>query len=641
MKYSYLLLIIALLLTSVGYVQAQRPYRVSDRTVSALLTRIESRTDRFKQTLNTALDQSRLNNTDTEDMVFGYVTDFENATDELKSRFDNRSAVGRDVEDVLQRAAFIDGFIRENRLRGPVTAQWNYLKTDLTTLARYYNVSADFSVPSGGGSSTVGGSAPYRVSDNVVKSLLTRIEQNTDLYKRDLNTALDSSILNNTRSEDAIVKYISEFENSTDGLRQKFDARRSVSKDVEDVLNRAYYIDSFMRDYRFTSAAERDWRTIRTDLATLSQYYNVSFDFDNRQYSPASGFDRLITGTYRLNVAQSDNVSDVVDRAADSFYRGNQRDRLRDNLSRRLQSPEMIVIEKRNNNVTVASTNSPQVTFQADGTPQTEQTNNGRNIKITARTAYDGVSLAYEGDRINDFYVNFMPIDNRQLRVIRRVYLENRNETVTVASVYDKINESAQFSTVDNNYGNNNNNNTGGTINDFLVPNGTQVTAVLNNLVSTKDSQVGDRFSLEVNSPSQFNGAIIEGRVTQADKSGRVSGRANIAMEFDTIRYRGKTYRFAGIIDNVRAANGDDVGINNEGTVRDSNQTTKTVTRAGIGAGIGAIIGAIVGGGQGAAIGAGVGAGAGAGSVLLGGRDNIELGQGSQFTITASSPGAR
>ena len=649
-KYIYMLLAV-MMLTSVGYVQAQRaqrPYRVSDRTVSALLTRIESRTDTFKTTMNTALDHSRLNNTDAEDRVFAYITDFENSTDQLKQNFDAKKSVNRDVEDVLQRAAFIDGFINENRLGRTVTTQWNYLKTDLGTLARYYNVRFDFNSPTvGGGTTTVGGNMPYRVSDATVKGVLTRIEQNTDVYKRDMNSALDRSVLNNTRSEDAIAGYITAFENSTDSLRQKFDARRSINTDVEDVLNRAYSIDAFMRDYQFAADAERDWRTIRADLVTLSQYYNISFDFNNRQYTPAGSFDRLITGTYRLNTAQSDNVSDVVNRAAESFYRGNQQDKLRDNLSRRLQSPETIVIEKRSNDVTVASSNSPQVTFQADGTTRTEQTNNGRNVKITARTNYDGVSLTYEGDRINDFYVNFMPTDNRQLRVIRRVYLENRNETVTVASVYDKINESAQFSSINNNNGYNGNNgnigNTGntGTINDFLIPNGTQVTANLNNLVSTKDSQEGDRFSMEVTSPSQYNGAVIEGRVAKADNSGRVSGRANISLEFDTIRYRGQTYRFAGVINNVRALNGDDVKVNDEGTVRDSNQTTKTVTRAGIGAGIGAIIGAIVGGGSGAAIGAGVGAGAGAGSVLIGGRDDIELAQGSQFTITASSPDYR
>jgi uncharacterized protein YcfJ len=100
----------------------------------------------------------------------------------------------------------------------------------------------------------------------------------------------------------------------------------------------------------------------------------------------------------------------------------------------------------------------------------------------------------------------------------------------------------------------------------------------------------------------------------------------------------GRTYRFAGIIESVTAANGDTVSVNNEGTVRDSSQTTQTATRAGIGAVLGAIIGAVAGGGKGAAIGAAVGGGAGAGSVLITGRDSIELGAGSVFNITASAP---
>ena len=118
-----------------------------------------------------------------------------------------------------------------------------------------------------------------------------------------------------------------------------------------------------------------------------------------------------------------------------------------------------------------------------------------------------------------------------------------------------------------------------------------------------------------------------------------LSGSGKSSLDFDTIRMpNGQTYRFAGIIDSVRAANGDNVSVNNEGTVRDNNQTTKTVTRAGIGAALGALIGAIAGGGQGAAIGAAVGAGAGAGTVLVQGRDNVVLEQGSEFNITATGP---
>jgi hypothetical protein len=313
----------------------------------------------------------------------------------------------------------------------------------------------------------------------------------------------------------------------------------------------------------------------------------------------------------------------------------NQRERQRNNLEARLSSPEMLAIEKRGSQVTIASSTSSPVTFNADGVARTETTNNGRSINVTANTNYDGISLSYEGDRVNDFYVNFNQLSNNQLRVVRRVYLENRNETITVASVYDKVNETANLSLMNNqNVGNNNNN-----LNDFVIPNNTRVTAVLRTPVSTKVSQNGDRFQMEITSPSQFNGAIIEGRIASTERSGRVSGRANVSLEFDTIRLRnGQTHRFAGTVDSVRSASGETVTVNNEGTVRDNNQTTKTVTRAGIGAALGALIGAIAGGGQGAAIGAGIGAGAGAGTVILQGRDDIELNEGTEFMITASAP---
>jgi hypothetical protein len=343
----------------------------------------------------------------------------------------------------------------------------------------------------------------------------------------------------------------------------------------------------------------------------------------------------MLTGTYRLNPSQSDNVNDVVDRAFSSLYSSNQDDRVRVNLKRRLTSPDMLVIEKRDKQITIASSKSPQIRFDADGVARTETTPNGRTIKVTAQTYYDGVSLNYQGDRINDFYVNFIPLSNGQLKVVRRLNLENRNDTVTVASIYDKVDNTAQWSTVNNqNTGSNNQ-----TFGDFVIPNNTKITAVLNTPISSKTSQEGDPFTMQVTSPSDYNGAIIQGRVAKIERSGRVSGRANTSLEFDTIQMpNGQTYKFAGIVDEVRMASGERIAVNNEGTVRDNNQTTKTVTRAGIGAALGALIGAIAGGGQGAAIGAAVGAGAGAGTVFAQGRDDIELGQGTQVMITASAP---
>jgi uncharacterized protein YcfJ len=112
-----------------------------------------------------------------------------------------------------------------------------------------------------------------------------------------------------------------------------------------------------------------------------------------------------------------------------------------------------------------------------------------------------------------------------------------------------------------------------------------------------------------------------------------------MTMDFDTIRLRnGQSYRFAGLLETVRTANGDVVKVDNEGAVRDSDQTKTTVQRTAIGTAVGAIIGAIAGGGKGAAIGAVIGAGAGAGSVYIQGRNDLDLSAGTELTVRSTGP---
>ena len=482
-----------------------------------------------------------------------------------------------------------------------------------------------------------------------VRNLLTRIETRTDSFRREVSTAIDRNPSVTTNREDRINDFIADFETATDTMRRDFDSRRELGTSVNEVLNRAVFINRFMSRNRLTARAEADWVAIRTDLDTLARLYQVSWDW-NRSIDPGPGrfpdtgtgrvrgrgFDDRLTGTYRLNRTLSDDVNAVLDRS-DDVYTTTQRDRFRRNLERRLTSPEMIAIEKSGRSVTMASSLSPQVTFEADGVARTETTQRGRTIRTTARATRDAVEISYVGDRANDFYLTLAPTRDGQLRVTRRLYLENRNETVSVSSVYDKVDDIAQWSTItmDGPLAGNELPVSG----DFYIPNGTRLTATLNNAVTSRATQVGDRFTMNVTSPAIYRNAVIEGRVAQIDNSGRLSGRANMALEFDTIRMRdGRSYRFAGIIDSVRAANGEAVTVNNEGAIRERSQTTRTVTRAGVGAALGALIGAIAGGGQGAAIGAAVGAGAGAGSVLIQGRDNVDLGQGTEFNITATGP---
>ena len=111
-----------------------------------------------------------------------------------------------------------------------------------------------------------------------------------------------------------------------------------------------------------------------------------------------------------------------------------------------------------------------------------------------------------------------------------------------------------------------------------------------------------------------------------------------MAFDFERIRQRnGRTFDFDGTLESIRTPGGDTLRVEHDGAVQDEgSQTGRTVTRGGIGAAIGAVIGAIAGGGKGAAIGAAVGAGAGAGSVLIEGRDELELLRGTEFRIRAN-----
>ena len=157
--------------------------------------------------------------------------------------------------------------------------------------------------------------------------------------------------------------------------------------------------------------------------------------------------------------------------------------------------------------------------------------------------------------------------------------------------------------------------------------------------IDTKASQNNDRFELNVQSPNEYRGATIEGYISGVNRSGKVSGSSKITFNFERIRLaNGQTYEFAGFLQNITDDTGKQIKVDTEGTAKGDSQTTETVKRGGIGAGIGAVIGAIAGGGKGAAIGAILGGGAGAGSVVVQGKDDLQIRSGSTMTVQASSP---
>jgi hypothetical protein len=427
------------------------------------------------------------------------------------------------------------------------------------------------------------------------------------------------------------------FKNATDQLRNQFDSRQPVAVYVERLLASAAPIDTYMRNNRLTNRAQSDWSTLRGDLSLLANAHNVAVN-----WLPTGGLpvrhnsDSGLTGTFRLDPTRSDNPGEITERATRALS-NNQRRTASDRLLMRLESPEILAIERRGSTITLASSRAPQQTFEADGAPHQEQIAN-RSTQVTATLQGDQLVVSSTGYRENDFNVTFEPIENgSRLRVKRQIYLERLTQPVVVNSIYNRTSEYAQWNIYNGAQpvlGN-----TSGTNGDFIVRDGETLVAVLNDTLTTQQSKQGDRFTMTVREPGQYEGAVIEGTVGAVDQGGRITGRSGLSLNFDTIRLRnGQTYRFAGGLASVRTLNGDTVSVDTEGSAQGENQTTQTVQRAGIGTAIGAIIGAIAGGGKGAVIGAVVGAAGGAGSVYVQGKDNLELPSGTELTIHASAP---
>lgn len=487
-------------------------------------------------------------------------------------------------------------------------------------------------------------------NDRAVRQILNRIDTRTNQFRASLDAALDRSRLDNTRREDNINQFVLDFDEAADRLRERFNQRAETSADVQEVLNRANRIDNFMRRNRLGGRAEMDWTSIRTDLNQLATAYNITWSWDTQAtyppYGPGQGQGgnnraNRLTGTFRLDAARSDDARAEADRATRNIpYRNRQR--VLTALTARLDAPNMIAIERNGRNVTIASSRAQQITFDADGQERYEQLPNGRQIRTRATITGDQLVVSTTGDRGNDFEARFDPIEGgNRLRVTRRVTVEGLSQPITVQSVYERTSEVAQWNvyTGSPSYPNTPSypSNTGG--GGFIIADNTQLVAVINSDLSTRTAREGDRFTMTVREPYQYEGAVIEGYVSNVSRSGRVSGRSEMLLNFENIRLRdGRTYRFAGVIETVRTANGEVIRVDNEGGVRDSNQTNRTIQRTAIGSAVGAIIGAIAGGGKGAAIGAAVGAGAGAGSVYVQGRDDLELRNGTEVTIRASAP---
>lgn len=530
-----------------------------------------------------------------------------------------------------------------------------------------------------------------RKNDRVVRDTIRSLNSKIDDFEANYEYQLKSSSADQEEI-DFLRGDVRQLKDSLNDFESNLDARRENMDDVTRVIDSASTINGYLITNPQNGRIDDDWAMVRSLINRLSSNYGIAPDWKNTSRTTAQIYPNAsnrtgqsypnnpnrnalpkintsaprpkaprstssLTGTYRLDPTRSESIDQIITDAG--VGAANRQD-----LQDRLEAPQELALDISGNRVVLASSKSSPVTLTADGSEKTEQDAAGRTIRLRATLRGSELVISSLGGE-TDYTVTFTSQDNgRTLKVTRRITTDYLNQTVFADSVYTKTNDIAGLgikassadepdSSADSTsggYSSNDPNDRNGSSGsapsvsparsgEFIVPNGTIITGMLENTIDTKVSMNNDRFKLTIQSPMDLRGATIEGYITGVGRSGRVSGSSNITFNFETITLRnGQKYDFSGYLQGIKDQNGKVVKVDTEGTAKGDSQTKETVKRGGLGAGAGAILGAILGGGKGAAIGAIIGGGAGAGSVVVQGRDDIQLMKGSTLTIQASSP---
>lgn len=179
------------------------------------------------------------------------------------------------------------------------------------------------------------------------------------------------------------------------------------------------------------------------------------------------------------------------------------------------------------------------------------------------------------------------------------------------------------------------------------IPKGAHVLLRMVNSINTRTAQEGDYVYLQTASPIIVDGRVVvpvgsyvQGAVSHARRSGRVSGRAELGIRLETLTLRGgKVLKFAPRLTAVDAEGTDQKVEPQENAIRQGAEKGRDAARIAILAGSGASIGGLADRSwSGAGIGGGAGGAVGLASVLLTRGREVDLRRGATLDVIFDRP---
>jgi len=121
------------------------------------------------------------------------------------------------------------------------------------------------------------GIAADRLTDQEVKALVARVEQDRDRFDDALDGKLKQTILRGPSGEVNVDKYLNDFQESIDRVEERLKPGYAASAEVATLLHHGSAIDAFLRQQPAGTKGASEWNKLAADLKTLAAAYGADF----------------------------------------------------------------------------------------------------------------------------------------------------------------------------------------------------------------------------------------------------------------------------------------------------------------------------------------------------------------------------
>jgi hypothetical protein len=119
--------------------------------------------------------------------------------------------------------------------------------------------------------------AADRLTDQDVKSLAERIDQERDRFEDQLDGDLKNKVLRGPSGEVDVKRFLDDFQESVKRFRDRLKPEYAASQEAGTILKQASAIDRFFRNQPSGTKGESEWNRLATSMKSLATAYNCDF----------------------------------------------------------------------------------------------------------------------------------------------------------------------------------------------------------------------------------------------------------------------------------------------------------------------------------------------------------------------------